>query len=96
MPGKIKKTAILIVLSALFLLIGFQVYTLNAKRIDLKNVLSDVNSQVGELEIDNDLLDADIEYFADPENLAKEFKSKFNYKRPGEELIIVVPKENNY
>jgi len=35
----------------------------------------------------------DIEYFSNPKNLAKELKSKFNYKNPGEKLIIVVPEE---
>ena len=36
-------------------------------------------------------LQADLEYYARPENLEKELRSRFNYKKPGEKLIIIVP-----
>jgi cell division protein FtsB len=42
------------------------------------------------LRIDSARLKADIEYFSNPENIEKELRSKFNYKNPGEKLIIGV------
>ncbi|MDO8466530.1 MAG: hypothetical protein Q7S83_00075 [bacterium] len=34
-------------------------------------------------------LKADLEYFSEPENLAKELRAKFDYKKPGEKLIKI-------
>ena len=42
------------------------------------------------LRIDSAHLKADIEYFSSPENIEKELRSRFNYKNPGEKLIIGV------
>jgi len=41
------------------------------------------------LQSDNAKLKADLQYFAEPENLAKELKAKFDYKKPGEKLIKI-------
>ncbi len=43
------------------------------------------------LKADSLNLSSDIEYLKIPENLEKELRSRFNYKNPGEKLIIVVP-----
>lgn len=94
MSGKVKRIIILVILTSLVLVIGFQVYSLNSERLDLKRSLSDVNNRVSFLEIENISLENDLNFFSDTENLAKAFKSQFNYKRPGEKLIIVIPDES--
>jgi cell division protein FtsB len=43
------------------------------------------------LKKENEELKEDINYFNDPYNLEKELKSKFNYKREGEKMMIIVP-----
>jgi|SRR3989344_2875328 len=39
---------------------------------------------------DNKQLQDDFRYFSDPENLAKELRSRFNYTLPGERILIFV------
>ena len=87
------KRVITIVLAVIVTLMAIQVYNLNNKKTALKTNLEKVTSQTDNLEKENKKLQADLDYFADPLNLIKELKSKFNYKKPGEKLIIVVPKE---
>ena len=84
-----------ILLVGLVLVIGYQVYSLNSNRIRLSRSLSELNGKVTNLEREKSKLVSDLEYFTDLENLAKEFKSRFNYKRPGENLIIVIPESGN-
>ncbi len=52
---------------------------------------SSVEAQVRSLQTDAANLSSDIQYYQDPANLEKELMSRFNYKVPGENLVIVVP-----
>jgi len=83
-----------IILVALMALVGVQVYRLNNQRIKLENEFSKISPRIESLERENTSLKQDLEYFANPENLLKELKSKFNYKLPDEKMIIVVPPRN--
>ena len=49
-----------------------------------------LQSRLNLLIADSENLKADLEYFSDPANIEKELRSKFNYKNPGEKLIIGV------
>ena len=79
---------------ALFVLlaIGMQLFGLNARRNEAAAKLSSVAGELLAVEEENIKLQADILYYANPDNLEKELRARFNYKSPGEELIIVVPK----
>lgn len=81
------------VLAVIFVVVVTQVYNLVKERLGLRTKLSEVTAESGKLEEENSKLQADIEYFGNSKNLAKEFKAKFNYKNPGEKLVIVVPEE---
>lgn len=87
------KKIITIVLVAFLIVVIIQAYNLVRERMGLKNKLSAVMTEAEKLEKENGALLGDIEYFSNPKNLAKEIKAKFNYKNPGEKLIIVVPEE---
>ena len=87
------KKIVTIVLAALFIIVVIQVYNLAKEKTGLKEKLSAVMTEAENLETENVALLGDIEYFGNPKNLAKELKAKFNYKNPGEKLIIVVPEE---
>ncbi|MBU6141493.1 septum formation initiator family protein [Patescibacteria group bacterium] len=52
---------------------------------------SSVEAHLRSLQTDTANLSSDIQYYQDPANLEKELRSKFNYKAPGEHLVIVVP-----
>ena len=82
-----------IVILVLIVVFGTQVYNLYSERHALKERLQNIDGKVQTLKSENQKLTADIGYFSNLENLVKEFKSLFNYRKPGEKLIIIVPKE---
>ena len=78
----------------LLLILGlllFQLYRFYGQRRQLSKNLNKTEEALGGLTEDNRKLQADLEYYLDQENLAKEAKSKFDYKRPGEKMMIVIP-----
>ncbi|PIR89483.1 MAG: hypothetical protein COU07_01115 [Candidatus Harrisonbacteria bacterium CG10_big_fil_rev_8_21_14_0_10_40_38] len=81
-------------LIALALAIGVQLYRLYTQQGDLAERLSVLESDVSALASENEALSGDVEYFSDEHNIAKEFKSLFNFVIPGEELYIIVPSSN--
>jgi len=85
-----KFVAIIILVIILFL-ISTQIYFILKERNQLKTDISDLNKRLSALITENANLESDIEYFSYPENLEKELKARFNYKKPGEKMIIVVP-----
>jgi len=60
-------------------------YAEEKERVD--NLKAEINSIVE----DNKEIEEDINYYSDNNNLEKELKSRFNYKREGEEVMIIVP-----
>ena len=87
------KLIVSFVILVLVVLIGTQLYRLNNQRVELENRAEHVDSEVAALKSENQKLIADIEYFSNFQNLVKEFKTLFNYRNPGEKLIIIVPKQ---
>lgn len=49
-----------------------------------------LQDRLNSLKTDSNSLKADLDYFKIPENLEKELRSRFNFKNPGEKLIIGV------
>lgn len=76
-----------------FLAVGFQLYRVNAERVKFGHQAAATEKERADLERENEALRADIRYFGETRNLLKEFRSLFNYRAPGEKLIIVVPPE---
>ncbi len=70
-------------------------YKANKNRLLLVGQISDIRKEVESIKSDNDALYKKIDYFSDPHNLEKELRARFNYRLPGEKLIIVVPEQNN-
>lgn len=85
---KLFSLAMLVIL----VLLSLQLYRLYKQRLEISRKLMDTENKLEEITKENGNLQADIEYFAKPENLAKELKSKYDYKRPGEKVTIIVPK----
>jgi cell division protein FtsL len=85
------KIFVAIILIAVLAAIGVQIFFIVKERNNLRADLGDSNSRLQALLKENADLQSDIEYFSHPENLEKELKSKFNYKKPDEKMIIVVP-----
>ena len=49
-----------------------------------------LQGRLDSLKTDSDYLKSDLGYFRIPENLEKELRSRFNFKNPGEKLVIGV------
>lgn len=78
---------------ALLVVSGLQVYDLFSQQDNYEREIEKLQTQANILDSQNGRLIEDIGYFSHIENLAKEFKSKFNYRAPDEKLIILVPSQ---
>ncbi|MDD4761470.1 MAG: septum formation initiator family protein [Candidatus Pacebacteria bacterium] len=88
-----KKILTIIILGLLLFFIGEEAIK---DYLEYKKYFSEsekLKADISVLEKKNKDLEKDIEYFNDPYNLEKELKSKFNYKKEGEKMIIIVPDE---
>ena len=81
-----------IILTVVIGAIGFQIYGLYSQGRALAEEERALNAEVAKIEEDNHRIKEDLRYLSDIRNLEKELKSIFNYRKPGEELLIVIPK----
>ncbi|MDP2705620.1 MAG: septum formation initiator family protein [bacterium] len=75
------------------LLLASGAYQLIKNTKDTREKALVLSEKAAALEKENSELNGQLKYLANPENLLKEVKSRFNYRREGEKLIIIVPKE---
>lgn len=80
---------------AIFVFFGYQVYKISLEAAGANLKLTELKLEKDAVEVDNNNLKSQIEYFTDPRNLEKELRARFNVRLPGEKLIIVVPKQDN-
>lgn len=85
------KRAVSIILAIVLAAILYELAQLYFSNNKLKAEFSALGGKIENLKKENALLQADSEYFKDPANLEKELRARFNYKNPGEKMIIVVP-----
>lgn len=85
------KRILTVVLAAILIALLWQLYQLYLQNRRLKDEFATIDSKLRLLAKENSELQSDLEYFSESDNLAKELRSRFNYKQPGEKLIIVVP-----
>ncbi len=82
-----------IVFLLILILAGFSVelYLMVKERSQLVEKIGGLNNRLEALVKENINLRSEIEYFSHPENLEKELRSRFNYKKPDEKMLIIVP-----
>lgn len=85
------KLGIIIILIIILIAVLVQAYFILKERDQLKAKLDNLNDRLSVLLKDNADIKSEIEYFSNPENLEKELKQRFNYKKPGEKMMIIVP-----
>ena len=59
----------------------------------LKKKLDISKEKLAELKKEKERLEEEIEYLSHPHNLEKEIRRRFNLKKPGEKVAVVLPKE---
>jgi len=85
------KIAAVVILVILLVFIGVQVYKFFAQERALSADLSDIQTRLAKAQSDENDLQNEVQYLANPLNLEKELRARFNYKKPGETMIIIVP-----
>ena len=66
-------------------------YRLNGEREIFTEEVKKLQETADSLKRENISLVEKIEYFKNPDNLVKELRAQLNYKKQGENMIIVIP-----
>ncbi len=85
------KIAAIIILAVILILVAGRVYAFFAQERQLSADLADIQSRLAKAKTDEAGLQAEVQYLANPLNLEKELRARFNYKKPGETMIVIVP-----
>jgi len=94
MPNGLKITGA-VLLFILLIFIGTRVYGFIVEEHELNADLADVQAELIKAQTDAASLQQESQYLANPLNLEKELRSRFNYKKPGETMIIIVPAQSS-
>lgn len=82
----------LVIISLVFLsFLAAELYSFSARQHSLKSDFQEAKTRLEKLKTDQASLEAELEYLSNPLNLSKEMRSRFNLKKPGENMIIIVP-----
>ncbi|MCR4275739.1 MAG: septum formation initiator family protein [Candidatus Wolfebacteria bacterium] len=85
------RTIILIIFIILIAISWAELFFLFKEDNKLKASLLEITQKAQVLSEENQSLKAQIDYYSDPANLEKELKSRYNYRRPDEKMMIIVP-----
>lgn len=81
----------LIIFIAIIGFLGWGIYRFFIENRQLENKTSELENKAAVLKENIQKSETEIKYFSEEANLLKELKSQFNYREPGENLIIVIP-----
>ena len=85
------KIAAIVGLSLVLIFLGVNVYSFVKQEHELSATLVTVQTQLTKAQSDETSLQAEQQYLANPVNLEKEIRGRYNYVTPGEKMIIIVP-----
>jgi len=88
------KFFLVLFLTVIVVFIGAQCYRLFVQQADYVTQAQQLKEQTDKIAAENAALQSDIEFYQNPANAAKELQSKINYKKPDEQMIILVPEKN--
>jgi cell division protein FtsB len=84
------KIVAIVVLGLILIFLGIRIYSFWVQEHQLDAQLSDVQSRLQKEQASAAEMQSDAQYLANPANLEKELKARFNYKKPGETMMIIV------
>ncbi len=85
------KIAAIVIMTVVLVFVGIRVYSFFVEERSLSAELADIEARLVKAQGDATDLQSEVQYLANPLNLEKELRSRFNYKKPGETMIIIVP-----
>jgi cell division protein FtsB len=81
-----------IILFGVLAVLGAQIYSFLGSRSELMVEFGEIEAKLNRAKADREKFQAELDYYSNPANLEKELRARFNYKSPGEKLIIIVPR----
>jgi len=85
------KHFIMIILAIILIALLVQFYFIFKERNQLKREFYSLTEKSENLAKENEKIKSEIEYYSNPENLEKELRARFNYKKIGEKMMIIAP-----
>ncbi|MEK7546648.1 MAG: hypothetical protein AAB536_00485 [Patescibacteria group bacterium] len=85
------KISIAVFLTALLIVLGNEIYFFGKKNNQNELRYKELQSETARARADYDRMESDLNYYLNPENLEKELRARFNYRLPGEKMIVIVP-----
>lgn len=85
------KKAVIVFLVLVIAAVAAQFFIFFKQARELEKNLAAKEDKIRLLEKENEEIKLRIEYFSHPENLEKELRARFNYRRPDEKMIIITP-----
>ena len=89
------KIAFAIMLAVILVVIGLKIFSFLGEERTLGQNLTDVESRLVQAKQQEADLQDEMQYLTNPANLEKELRSQFNYKNPGETMVIIVPAQSS-
>jgi len=89
------KLAFAIGLFIVVVLVGFQIVSFLEQKHALTQNMADISAKLAAAKLQEADLQEEAKYLSNPANLEKELRTQFNYKKPGETMIIIVPKTSS-
>jgi cell division protein FtsB len=85
------KIAAIVILSIILIFLGVKAYSFVSQERQLSSDLANVEANLTKAQTQEADLQQEKEYLANPINLEKEMRARYNYKKPGETMVIIVP-----
>jgi cell division protein FtsB len=89
--NKNMKIAAAIILSIAFIFVATQIVAGIREERSLAQTFSDVSARLEQAKVQEQDLSAEMSYLSNPANLEKELRARFNYAKPGETMVVIVP-----
>lgn len=87
------KFFVVLFLTVIVAFIVMQGYRLAIQQVGYLEEAQELKEKTDAISVENAKLVSDVEFYQNAANAAKELQSKVNYKKPGEQMIILVPEE---
>ena len=85
------KIAVVAILVVFLGVLGNEIYFFSQKNGENESQYQKIKAELGQAQADLEKTKADLNYYANPANLEKELRARFNYRLGGEKMIIIVP-----
>jgi len=85
------RIAIAVILCLVLVFVATQIFSFLKEEHSLAEAFSDVNARLGQAEAQEQSLSLEVNYLANPQNLEEELRSRFDYAKPGETMIVILP-----